>query len=153
LLDVTEWQKGPPFKGEDSEDSQMLNAMADAAKNYLQSHKWAAPIANMYLAFGIGNVLALFLVRFAKNVNFVHDEELWVVVGDLPSVYFVTDEATNARDALDIYCSLMDDWVDAVRSGKSLKEVFPVRAAATLVNADALAGRLQYIRREILPDI
>lgn len=42
---------------------------------------------------------------------------LWVVAGDLPSAYLVTDAAptATATAALAIYCSLMQDWVEAVR--------------------------------------
>lgn len=153
MLDVSQWQEGPPFSCDDAEESRMINEMAKEASTYVRSHKWAPEIATMYLAWAIGNVIALFLVRFANNVKNYPDNELWVVVGDLPSAYFVTEDATSAHDAIDVYCNLMKDWVDAVKGGKPLNEVFPVRAIATIDHADALADRLQFIRRELLPDI
>jgi hypothetical protein len=44
----------------------------------------------------------------------------------------------------------MDKWVSAVRSGASLAEVIPVKAAPTLEQADMLATRLSFLRDEIL---
>ena len=63
----------------------------------------------------------------------------------------VVNEPESCREALENYCSLMDDWVAAVRSGGDLNTVFPVDAAATLRNADDLSGRLGFVRKEIIP--
>jgi hypothetical protein len=153
MLDVSQWQEGPTFSGDNAEEARIINEMAKEASAYVRSHKWAPEIATMYLVWAIGNVIALFLVRFANNIKKSPDNELWVVVGDLPSAYFVTDDTTSAHDALNVYCNLMEDWVDAVKGGKPLNEVFPVQAKSTIDHADALVGRLHFIRRELLPDI
>ena len=124
--------------------------MAEDARAYVQSFKWCPAIENVHLKFGVGKVIALFLVKFAAPLpdGALH---LWVVVGDLPSVYVVTDNAPDPRSALAVYCELMQDWVDAVKSGKTLDEVYPVPIAPTDEHVAMLERRLHFIRTEIIP--
>ena len=75
---------------------------------------------------------------------------LWVVVGDLPPAYLVCDGNPTWLEALEGYVFEMERWVAAVRNGGSFEDVIPVRAARTLEHADKLAGRLRFIRDEIL---
>ncbi|HJZ94166.1 MAG TPA: hypothetical protein VKE40_25100 [Gemmataceae bacterium] len=138
--------------GEDADETAMLRDMLIRAETLLRSFSWCPPIAQRYLGVGIGGVLALFLFRFARAIN-NNDEWLWVVVGDLPSVYFVVDEARDPASALGVYCDLMQEWVDAVASGSSLDDVYPVDAAATKDNADMLRSRVKFIREQIVPSL
>jgi hypothetical protein len=101
----------------------------------------------------VGKIIAPFLIRFAEHPAHDVDQELWVIVGDLPSAYFVTDEASTPREAVELYCSLMDDWIAAVLNGDRLDEVFPVEAEPTPGNAESLASRLQFIREQIIPGL
>jgi hypothetical protein len=71
--------------GEDEEDSRLLREMAIKARDYINSFRWCLPIREMYLAFGVGYVIALFLFEFEGKIGGT-DDTLWVVVGDLPSV-------------------------------------------------------------------
>jgi len=74
--------------GEDEEETKMLKVMLSEAESYIASFHWSQPIKERYLGFGVGNVVALFLFRFDKPIRET-DDWLWVVVGDLPSAYFV----------------------------------------------------------------
>jgi hypothetical protein len=78
---------------------------------------------------------------------------LWIVVGDLPSAYLVVVPPDSPQSALERYCSLMEEWVAAVRIGGELSDVFPVRADPTIENATMLAERIAFLRREIIPDM
>jgi hypothetical protein len=79
------------------------------------------------------------------------DEWLWVVAGDLPTAYLVTDEAPDPASALEAYCNLMSDWAEAVRAGRDLADVFPVAAEATLEHAEMLANRVSFLRARVIP--
>ena len=131
-------------------EAQLLNAMAVDARTFLQTFKWCPPIEDVLLSFGVGKVIALFLVKFASPLP-DGTRHLWVVVGDLPSVYMVTDNAPGPRSALEGYCELMQAWIDAVRSGTPLDQVYPVSVAPTAEYADLLERRLDFIRKEIIP--
>ena len=125
--------------------------MLARAQSYLTSFHWCQGISERYVGVGIGGVLALFLFRL-KDPGEV-DEWLWVVEGDLPSAYFVVDEAATPAAALSAYCELMEDWANAVSAGLPLHNVFPVRAPATLENAQMLQTRVAFMRREIIPNL
>ena len=151
MLDASNWQKGPPFDCETVEDSELLNQMAEQAERYVSSFRWAPDIEQLFFAGGVPGVMALFLLRFKTCIPEQLDRELWVIVGDLPSAYFVTDNADDPPEAIEVYCGLMDDWIDAVRTNSDLNAVFPVEAAATFRNADDLESRLRFIREQIAP--
>lgn len=126
--------------------------MAKEAAQFLMSHSWCKSIASSHLAWACAGVLGVFLFRIVPSRPDV-DERLWVVVGDVPIAYLVYEGNPTWRDALDGYIAEMRRWVDAVRAGRPLDDVIPVAAEATLEHADMLAGRLDFIAKEILdPD-
>ncbi|WP_295936013.1 hypothetical protein [uncultured Xanthomonas sp.] len=135
--------------GEDEEDTALLKAMADEAKEYIVAHAWCPKIKAQYFAFGIGGVVAVFVFDFEKKIE-GYDEKLWVIVGDLPSAYVVFDEGDDYRVALDKYCEVMSGWANSVISGSDLKFAFPVSASPTIENAKQLMSRINFIRSEFI---
>lgn len=152
IIDTSAWQCGPNLLGDSEEDTHLLRAMYKECLGYIESFKWAPPIKTLCLGFGVGGVIAVFLVEFAYPVN-EHDGQLWIIVGDLPSAYFVTDDAPTVDGALRIYCEMMTEWAKAVMSDEQLNEKFPVDAPATKENARQLLSRIAFIRRSILPAV
>jgi hypothetical protein len=150
FVDTSYFQLAEHIVGDDEEDTQLLHAMYHEPLVYLRSHRWAPAVEQAWLAYGIGKIVALFLVEFVEPVGGA-ESCLWIVVGDLPSAYFVVERARNAANALEVYYELMDDWIGAVRCGEGLPDVFPVEAAPTAENADQLEWRLAFIREEIIP--
>jgi hypothetical protein len=140
------------MQGEDEQETTLLREMLDKARGYLQAFHWCPPISEEYLGFGVGKVFVVFLFRFAKPINDI-DECLWVVVGDLPSAYFVVDDAPNPRSAAEVYCRIMREWIDAVLNNTPLEDVFPVKADATVEMAQMLDSRLRFIREKVIPMI
>ena len=63
------------------------------------------------------------------------DELLWVVVGDIPPAYLVTDDAPDPVAALQAYIREMRRWIEAVRLGRPIADLIPVNALPTAVNA------------------
>lgn len=135
--------------GDDVENA-LLSAMAAEAQAYITSFSWCPDIRRIDLAFGVGGVVALFLVDFVSAIG-GEDDRLWVVVGDIPSAYMVVDEQ-RPGPALENYCDLMDGWARAVLSGSLAQaEVFPVAAAATRQNAEDLLRRVALLRSDLMP--
>jgi len=150
-VDVTCVTPANEMTGEDDAETLELREMLKRAEAYIRGFRWYQPIEESYLGIGIGGVLALFLFRFVRPINGT-DRWLWVMEGDLPSAYFVVDEAADPAKALSAYCDLMDEWVLAVRNRQPLAEVFPVNSAATEDNAHLLQTRIEFIRNKILPE-
>ena len=106
-------------------------------------------LALLLVGDGVGGVIALFRVEFARAIEDT-DRELWVVVGDVPSAYFVYEGNEEPDVAFEQYCLLMEDWATAVRAGGSLDEVVPVDAPTTQANADSLLSRIAFIREVLI---
>jgi len=139
------------IEGEDKEETARLISMAQSAQQYLQSFDWCCGIEEAYLGFGIGDVISVFLFKIIPT-NEV-DEWLWVVNGDIPPAYFVTDRAPDPLSAIKVYCELMEEWIKAVQEGSQFNNVFPVGAPADEEHTNMLATRIQLIKSEIIPNI
>jgi hypothetical protein len=137
------------MRGEDAEETEILRQMLAEATSYICGFDWCNDVVDAYYGLGVGGVVAVFLLRIdgAPGV----DEWLWVVVGDIPSAYLMTDKAPDGVSALRVYCDLMSEWVNAVRAGTSLDAVVPVDAIPNAANANALARRIVTLQEHILP--
>ena len=136
--------------GGDEEDTRLLRAMASEAQEYIQSFSWCKSIREAYFGDGYGGIVALFFFRIEPSKADV-DEWLWVVVGDLPPAYLVTDQSKTPSQALEGYIDEMSKWVKLAKQGRSSKKVIPVNAPATLEDAEALEGRLKFLREVFVP--
>jgi hypothetical protein len=96
-------------------DTALLKEMLTEASRYLASFPWCGEIEKTYFGLGVGGIVAVFLFRVAPSQPNV-DEWLWVVVGDVPPAYLVTDGAPNPACALKVYIGLMKEW--GKRSGR-----------------------------------
>jgi len=148
-LDLGKLVPADRIRGEDDEETRELQDMLARARTYLLSHDWCESVSEAYLGFGVGGVVAVFLFRTKLKTG--AEELLWVVEGDLPSAYLVSDRATTAAAALEIYADQMHDWVEAVRKGTGLQDVFPVDASADEERASLLETRIKLLRRDIVP--
>jgi len=79
------------------------------------------------------------------------DAERWVVVGDLPSMHFETDDYLTPAIALRLYCAIAQDWADAVLTGRDLSESYPIPVAPTKEYAEMLLSRVDTIRKDFIP--
>ena len=75
-VDTSGFQAVPKIVGEDEEDTGLLKQFAAQAEAYIRSFKWCPPIERMYLAFGVGGIIGLFLARFGRSVAGFEDREL-----------------------------------------------------------------------------
>jgi len=131
------------------EDDLSEYALAQDARNYLLSHDWCAGIEAGYVGMVYAGILGVFYFRIEPAYSGV-DEEVWVIVGDLPPAYITCEACPNPATALDGYCGAMQEWIRAVRGGDPIEDLIPVNTPPTKEYADMLASRLEFIDKQIL---
>jgi len=136
--------------GEDDEETQELNKLCDDAQRFVRAFRWHGEIKRVLFGLGIGGIVGVFLVELAPASPDI-DSILWVVVGDLPPAYLVTDEAPEPDLALEAYIREMRLWVEAVKEGRDVADLIPVNARPTIENAVDLEKRLALLETEIIP--
>lgn len=136
--------------GENAGEAALLLGMEAEARNFLISFEWCLEIKDFYFGSGVGGVFAIFFAHIAPAAPEV-DEFLWVIVGDIPPAYLVTEDSPNPKEALRTYIEVMREWVTLAAEGKTSSEVIPVNAPATPEWAEALAGRLDFLEQKIIP--
>jgi hypothetical protein len=123
--------------------------LADEAVRFLEGHAWCRRVKSGELAFAIAGVIGVFKIVLEPARADV-DSVLWVVTGDLPPAYLVTDDAPDWQSALAGYVDEMRKWVAAVRDGTSTAGVIPVSAEPTEEHAEMLESRLKFIESEFI---
>lgn len=153
-VDTSGFEADPWAATEPDEEDRLLRDLAEKARAFIQSFHWAPPIGDVIMAFGIGKVIGLFLVRFPYGLagEGEGDTELWVVVGDIPSIYFETEDARTPAVALGLYCAIAEDWADSVLAHQDLSDCYPIEAPPTRANAEMLKRRIGFIREELIPE-
>jgi hypothetical protein len=140
------------MKGDEPEDTALLLQLRDRASAYLRTHSWCRSILEMYFGDGVGGIVAVFLCRIVPSRPGV-DEWLWVVVGDLPSAHFVTDDLKTPYEVLEAYISQRAKWVKfALKETNPPSDVMPIREVpATPEWAKDLQNRIDTLQAHILP--
>jgi len=149
-IDTSRMYAVDEIRGDSDRDTELLRELARVSRSFLQNHSWCTEIVNQLFAFGVSGVIAIFLFEILPASEDI-DKCLWVISGDLPSAYLVTEGNPTALHALDSYIEEMSRWVDAVRSGMPVTDVFPVKAPPTLENASQLASRLAFLKDHVRP--
>ncbi len=149
LVDLSKVVPVAEMRGDDEEDTHLLEEMREEAVNYLTSFRWCLQIIDSYFGLGVGGVVAVFLFRIEPGRENV-DEWVWVVVGDLPPAYITVEDAPNPATALDGYIGAMQEWVDAASAGRTVDGLIPVNVPPTREYAEMLQSRLRFLDDEIL---
>jgi len=131
--------------------------MEARGRAFLEGFPWCDGVLETYVGnLTVGAVVAVLLARVETGRSDV-DEWLWVVVGDLPPAYLVTDDAPNPACALRAYVALMGEWVEATRAGRPVDDLIPVlthgggqEISPTGANAAQLHSRLDFLAQQIL---
>lgn len=136
--------------GGDDEDTRLLHVMAAGARNYLQCFPWCKGIREAYYGDGYGGIVAVFLFRIEPSNPDV-DEWLWVIFGDVPPAYLVTDACKTPSQAIEGYVSEILKWVALAKNGEISKSVIPVYVPATPENAVDIERRMKLMKEVIVP--
>lgn len=155
-VDTACFQLGAPPGYDDptekAEEVAQLRELQGRVRAFITAFDWAPPISDVLLAFGVGGVIGLFLVRFERPVpgSADNEREVWIVVGDLPTIFFAV-EARTPTEALDLYCAIAEGWADTVLAGGDLSDCFPIPVAPTREHAEMLKDRLDFVREKFVP--
>jgi hypothetical protein len=138
------------YLGGDDEETQLGLALIDECREYLEDFPWCADVVQSHLGLLVPPVLGVVLFQIVPLRG--ADPWIWVIGGDLPFAYMeFDDEFTPDIDgALQSYVANMREWVDRVRNGGSLDDVFPVDASPTHDNARLLSTRLDFLEAEVI---
>jgi hypothetical protein len=136
--------------GEDDAETQKLRSMECEARDFITHFDWCDSIRELYFGAGVGDVFAVFLARI-RPARYSVDEYLWIVVGDIPSAYLVTDDCPNPKEALEGYIWEMRKWVALAKEGRTSEDVIPVNVPATPEWAKTLEGRLDTLEQKRIP--
>lgn len=150
LIDTSAFPVGQDIDYESEDEVADLKVLAAEAWAFVESYRWTPPIADLVLAFGVAPILGLYLMRFEPGGK-PEDRERWVVVGNLPSMHFETDDSPTPNVALRLYCAIAQDWADNVMAGADLSDSYPIPVAPTREHAEMLLGRVEFIRKELIP--
>ena len=135
-----------------AEELSSLAAFEAAVREDVPSQPWTRPVKDVLLAYGVGGILGLYLVRFQEPLSDGDgDTERWFVVGDIPHMNFETEDALTPKLALELYCAIAQDWADRVLAGDDLSDSCPIEAPATKGNAEDLLSRIEFIREKLIP--
>jgi hypothetical protein len=146
------------MRGEDAEDTRLLVKLRVEAELYLSKLNWFPGVVELFYGGGIGGILAIFLVRTHPNAfsakGTAIDQWLWVIAGDLPSAYLVTDGSKKPSEACEAYIYQLSRWVERVEAGETQgSDVMPLDVQANPAMASALSQRLVVIEELVLPAI
>jgi len=122
--------------------------LSDKAKEFLEDQNWCVKTIRTWYDIGIYDKIGVFLFQI-EPLNDTVDEFIWVITGDLPTVY-LDQSVLTGREALQTYCELMTDWSENIINGKSVVDCYPVTASATVENAKLLKSRIEFIKEELL---
>jgi hypothetical protein len=149
-IDVSGFPVGIDIDYESDEERAGLKLLTEDAWSFVNSYRWTPPVADLVMAFAVAPVLGLYLMRFEPGGR-PGDAERWVVVGDLPSMHFETDDTPTPALALQLYCAIAQDWADNVIAGRDLSDSYPIPVEPTGEHAEMLLSRVDFIRTELIP--
>lgn len=149
-VDTSNFPVGRDVDYTSPEEVEALAALEAEAWAFVDSYRWNPPIADLPLAFAVAPILGLYLMRFEPGGK-PEDAERCVVVGDLPSMHFETDDTPTPALALRMYAAIAQDWADNVIAGRDLSDSYPIEVEPTREHAEMLLGRVDFIRNELMP--
>jgi len=148
-IDRTKISALPDLIAKEPHNARDLQALADRATAFLRRFDWSGTIEEIFAGITIGGVIGVFLFHIDPTDPSA-DHWLWVVAGDVPPAYLVTDDSPNPAMALEAYIDHMTLWVDAVKRGESVDDLMPVNAPATAEYAGMLESRLNFLKDKVL---
>jgi hypothetical protein len=141
------------MKGDDEEDTLLLQQMSRDAETYLRSFSWCGDVQTSFFGGGVGGVFAVFLFNIRPTRPDV-GQWIWIVVGDIPSAYLPIEDAKTPAEVFKTYMWGMSKWVEYARSEQKEPagdDVPPVNVPASPEWAEKLEKRLNSLRLIIQP--
>lgn len=125
-------------------------ALSMEAQNYLSSFNWCNSILDGWLVKEWGYILCVFYFKIRPSPDSGADEFVWIIVGDIPPAYIDIKSAHDEFDALEVYVSLMEEWINNVKKGKSVDNCFPISVSPSKKHAIMLSNRIDIIKNDLI---
>ncbi len=122
------------------------------AENYLNSFEWCQEIRSVNLYTNIGRVFCIFLFEI-ENTASSEDDFLWIIVGDIPSMYLDTFGIKTTKEVVENYVGLAEDWINNIKAGISVDDCYPFNAEPTLELAELLEKKVTFMKSELIDNI
>jgi hypothetical protein len=129
-----------------------LTKVYEEAKAYLMSFAWCRKIIQSDIYLNLGSTLCIFLFEIDNGAS-KDDNYLWVIVGDIPSMYLDIHGPKTTKQVLEDYIRLAEDWIEQVKMGKSIKNCYPFKAEPTLEMATLLEKRTSFMKNTLIENI
>ena len=125
-----------------------VQALAQRAIAFLRDFRWCRDVTACTLGFAVAGVVGVFRVDLVPDAG--ADPTVWVIVGDLPPAYIAFEPDDSWQDALRGYVMEMRLWTEAAATGGDVSELIPVNVPPTPEYAAMLAGRLDFLERNLV---
>ena len=122
------------------------------AEEYLMSFAWCNKIITSDLYLNLGSTLCIFLFEIENNAS-KDDNYLWVIAGDIPFMYLDIHGPKSTKQVLEDYVQLAEDWINQVKTGKSIEHCYPFNAEPTIEMATLLEKRTSFMKNILIGDI
>ncbi|MCO5936451.1 hypothetical protein NAF17_12965 [Mucilaginibacter sp. RB4R14] len=122
------------------------------AENYLLGFKWCKKINSSSLYTNLGSKLCIFLFEI-DNLASREDNMLWIITGDIPSMYLDIYGPKSTREVLRTYVELAEAWIEHIKSGKSVDECYPFNAEPTNQVANLLKNKITFVKNVVIENI
>ncbi|MEO6851105.1 MAG: hypothetical protein ABI166_10760 [Mucilaginibacter sp.] len=122
------------------------------AETYLKTFRWCKEIKACSLYANLGKVFCIFLFEI-DNTASVEDDFLWIIVGDIPSMYLDTFGAKSTKEVIENYVGLAEDWINNIKAGKDVYDCYPFNAEPTLELADLLEKKISFMKSELIENM
>ena len=100
----------------------------------------------------IGAVFCIFLFEI-ENTQSPEDNFLWVIVGDIPSMYLNADSSDTTKKVIEMYVGLAEDWIKNVMEHKGIDDCYPFIAEPTIEMAELLQKKISFMGGTLLDNI
>jgi hypothetical protein len=119
---------------------------------YINDFAWCREVKDSTLYLNLGSTLCVFLLEI-DNAASNEDNFLWIMVGDIPSMYLDVYGAKTTIEVLSRYNALAKDWIFNVEHRLSVNDCYPFDTESTMEMAYMLKKRVDVIEKTIIPNI
>jgi hypothetical protein len=126
--------------------------MHQKASLYIKGFRWCREVKDSTLYLNLGSTLCVFLVEI-DNIASNEDNFLWIMVGDIPSMYLDVYGAKTTIEVLSRYNALAKDWIFNVEHKLSVDDCYPFDTESTIKMAYMLKKRVDFVEKTIIPNI
>ncbi len=129
-----------------------LKSLYTKAESHLKSFKWCKEIKSAKVYTNLGRVFCIFLCEI-ENIASSENNFLWVVAGDIPTMYLDVFGAKTTREVVEMYVGLAEDWINGIKTGEGVGNCYPFNAEPTLELADLLEKKISFMKTTLVNNI